>query len=192
MKPTNYPARDLSQYHPGEFTRGAGLIKTALWYVVSAAVFETPWFPLSRIKRTLLRWFGAQVGDGVVIKPQVRIKFPWRLSIGEHTWIGQEAWIDNLAEVSIGAHCCVSQGVYLCTGSHDIRRPHFDLITLPIVLDDQSWVCAKAVILPGVTIGQSAIVSAGSVISRNVPPQMVASTHGRPQLRPLTKQNRAA
>lgn len=184
--------RDLSQYTPGDYTIGASRWKAALWYLVSAVVFETGWCPLSGLKRSLLRLFGARIGAGVVIKPHVRIKFPWRLSVGEHSWIGQEVWIDNLAEVSIGAHCCVSQGAYLCTGSHHPTRPGFDLITKPITLEDRSWVCAQAVLLPGVTIGEGAVVSAGSVINVDVPAGTVAATHARPTFRPLHHAAKAA
>ena len=84
--------------------------------------------PFSRVKVVVLRTFGASIGRGVRIKPGVKVKFPWRLTVGHHCWLGEDLWIDNLAEVRIGAHCCLSQGVYLCTGSHDWSRDTFDLI----------------------------------------------------------------
>ena len=101
-------------------------------------LFENGLFPFNGLS-SLLRAFGAQIGRGVVIKPDVRIKFPWRLVVGKHTWIGQEAWIDNIAEVTIGSHVCISQGVYLCTGSHDHRKRAFDLIHKPIRVGDGAW-----------------------------------------------------
>ncbi|MGD0581153.1 MAG: putative colanic acid biosynthesis acetyltransferase, partial [Bryobacteraceae bacterium] len=93
----------------------------------------------------MLRLFGARIGQGVVIKPGTRVKFPWRLQIGEHSWIGESAWLDDLSEISIGSNCCVSQGAYLCTGNHDWSDPAFRLIVRPIVLCDGSWVGAHAV-----------------------------------------------
>jgi putative colanic acid biosynthesis acetyltransferase WcaF len=105
----------------------------------------------------------------VVIKPRVNVKFPWRLEIGDHSWIGEGAWIENLAPVVIGSHVCVSQGAYLCTGSHDWSRVTFDLVTKPIRIDDSAWICAKAVIAPGVTVGKGAVVGLGAVATADVP-----------------------
>ena len=93
---------------------------------------------------------------------------PWRLEVGDHTWIGEGVWIDNLAEVRIGAHCCLSQGVYLCTGSHDWSKSTFDLITMPISIHDGAWICAQATIGPGVTVFEGAILGLGSVATSNL------------------------
>ncbi len=140
-----------------------------IWYFVSALVFESPWIPISGPKRLLLRLFGAKIGAGVVFKPHVRIKYPWHLEIGDYCWIGEEAWIDNLTLVRLEPHCVISQGAYLCTGSHDFRSDTFDLIVKPIVMERGAWVCAKAVVLGGVSIGANAVVSAGAVANRDVP-----------------------
>ena len=160
--------RDLSRYNDSNFDAGRGFVWRLLWYLVSSVLFESAFLPISSVKRLLLRGFGAKIGSGVVIKPHVRIKFPWRLQVGDHTWIGEEVWVDNLAEVQIGSHVCLSQGVYLCTGSHDHRKPTFDLITQPITLEDGVWICAKSILLPGVTVQAKAIVGAGSVVIKDV------------------------
>lgn len=138
--------------------------------MVTSAVLVRSAIPGSRHRVLALRAFGARIEDGVVIKPHVRVKFPWRLSIGAHSWIGEEVWIDNVADVSIGAHCCVSQGAYLCTGSHDWRSETFDLITESIEICDGAWICARVSIAPGVTIGAGAVVGLGSIITRDVEP----------------------
>jgi len=96
------------------------------------------------------------------------VKFPWRLRIGDHSWIGEDVWIDNLAPVTIGSHCCISQGVYICTGNHDWNRESFDLITLPVTIHDQAWLAAKSVVSPGVVIGEGAILSLGSVATSDL------------------------
>ncbi|MEM8865170.1 MAG: hypothetical protein AAGF31_06435, partial [Planctomycetota bacterium] len=116
---------DLSGFTVGDYSPGRSRVVQLLWYYTSLVLFESSWFPFVGPKVWLLRCFGAQIGDGVVIKPNVRIKFPWRLTVGDHCWIGQEAWIDNIAAVEIGNHVCVSQGAYFCTGNHDHRRRHF-------------------------------------------------------------------
>jgi putative colanic acid biosynthesis acetyltransferase WcaF len=163
----------LANYRPHGFSPGRPAAALALWYVVNLLVFESGWFPWYGLKRWLLRQFGASLGHGAVIKPHVRIKYPWRLRLGNHCWIGEDVWIDNLAEVEIGSDVCLSQGVYLCTGSHDHRRPTFDLITRPIVIEDQVWVAARALILPGVRIGRGAVIAAGSVVTQDVAPAVV-------------------
>ena len=141
----------------------------ALWFFLGLPMLRCPLVISSAFRRGLLRLFGAQVGRGVVIKPGVRVKFPWRLSIGDHSWIGEDAWIDNLADVSIGGSVCISQGAYLCCGNHDWSDPAFALIARPIVLRDGAWVGARSVLCPGVTLGECAIVAAGSVVSADVP-----------------------
>src|SRR6202008_897922 len=109
--------------------------------------------PGTRHRRLLLRMFGAQIGRRVVLKPRMRVKFPWRLRVGDDAWIGEDVWIDNLAEGNIGSPCCISQGAYLCKGSHDWASMEFDLIVKPIVLRNHTWICARAVLSPGVTVG---------------------------------------
>jgi putative colanic acid biosynthesis acetyltransferase WcaF len=163
------PRRRLDRFDSRSFDRGRSLLVEALWQMFDLAFIRSG-LPGSRHRVAVLRAFGARIGEGVVVKPYVRVKFPWRLSIGAHSWIGEGAWIDNLAEVSIGAHCCVSQGAYLCTGSHDWRKESFDLVTRPIRVDDGAWVCARACIAPGVTIGAGAIVSFGAVVTKDVEP----------------------
>jgi acetyltransferase-like isoleucine patch superfamily enzyme len=126
---------DLSQYDNSWYNTGAGKLKTTLWYMTNVLFFINPLNPLSGIKVRLLRLFGATIGKGVVIKPGVNIKHPWRLIIGNHTWIGEKVWIDNLDMVTIGSHCCLSQGVLLLCGNHNYKRPTFDLMIAPIVLE---------------------------------------------------------
>jgi putative colanic acid biosynthesis acetyltransferase WcaF len=158
---------------PPDYNPGRSMLVRGLWSVLSLVVFESGWVPLYGIKRWLLRRFGASIGAGVVIKPHVRIKFPWRLRIGEQSWIGEGVWIDNLATVHLANDACVSQGAYLCTGSHDHRRVTFDLIVKPIVVESAAWIGARAVLLPGVTVHRGAVVAAGSVVTRDVPPGVI-------------------
>jgi putative colanic acid biosynthesis acetyltransferase WcaF len=166
---------DLSRYDNSDFDPGRGVLVRTLWYYTSLVFFESGWLPSSRVKCQLLRWFGSRIGIGVVIKSNVRIKFPWRLSIGDHCWLGQDAWIDNMAQVDVGNHVCISQLVYLCTGSHDHRRRTFNLITKPITVGNGAWVGARATILPGVAVGTNALVAGGSIVTKNVEPATVVA-----------------
>lgn len=146
------------------------LCMRVLWYAMGE-LFIASSLPLpSRIKCTLLRAFGATIGQGVVIKPRVRIKYPWQLEIGDHVWIGEGSWIDNFVLVKLGSHVCISQGVYFCTGSHDHRKRSFDLITRPIVVENGAWVAARSTLLGGVTIGSNALVAAASLVHSDIAP----------------------
>lgn len=156
---------DLARYDNSHYHTGGGMLRRAAWYVVNALVFDSWLLPMSAPKRLLLRWFGATVGVGVVIKPRVNIKFPWNLKIGDHTWIGEQVWIESLVLVDIGAHVCISQGVYLLTGNHDYRDETFGLITRPITVQDSAWIGAFCIVCPGVTISRDSVLSVRSVAS---------------------------
>jgi putative colanic acid biosynthesis acetyltransferase WcaF len=171
--PSNEAWVDLSDYTPGGYRPGRGRLTQIVWYFVSVVVFESGWFPVSGLKCSILRAFGARIGRNVTIKPNVRIKYPWRLVVGDHTWIGQESWIDNLGDVRLGSHVCLSQRAYLCCGGHDHRRRGFDLVVGDITLEDGSWVGAGATVLGGVTVGANAIAAAGSVVTKDVPPAKI-------------------
>jgi len=167
------PVPDLGAYTPPrDFARGRSALTELAWMVVQA-LFVSSFLPGSGHRRFLLRLFGAAIGQKVVLKPGIRVKFPWRLSIGDHSWIGEHAWIDNLAPVTIGNDCCVSQGAYLCTGSHDWTSSSFGLITRPITLEPGAWVAARAVVGPGVTVGRGAVLGLGSVATRDLKPWTV-------------------
>jgi len=139
-----------------------------LWYFVNGMFFLNPLNPLSGLKIWLLRLFGARIGKDVVIKPGVNIKYPWRLEIGDHTWIGEQVWIDNLANVRLGAHVCLSQGAMLLTGNHDYKSPSFDLKIGNIMLENGVWIGTKATVCPGVTCASHAVLSVGSVATSDL------------------------
>lgn len=162
------PYQDLGSYTPsGNYSRGRSKILVALWSFCDALLVSS-WLPGSWHRRAVLRTFGADIGRNVVIKPRTRIKLPWKLKIGDHSWIGESVWIDNLAPVTIGENACLSQGVYLCTGSHDWSRPSFDLIVKSINVGDGAWIAAGAVIGPGVQVGTGAVLALGSVATTNL------------------------
>ena len=140
------------------------------WYVVSMLCFQSG-IPLPYgMKRSLLRLFGASIGKGVVIKPRVTIKYPWRLKVGDHVWIGENVWIDNLDDVTIGSNACISQGALLLTGNHDYSKSSFDLIIRPIEIGEGAWIGAKATVTQGVRVGEHAVLSVGSTSSKNLNP----------------------
>lgn len=112
--------------------------------------------------------FGAKIGRNVVIKPKVNIKYPWKLSVGNHCWIGESVWIDNLDQVIIEDNVCLSQGAFLICGNHNYKTSSFDLMIAPITLKQGSWVGAKSIVGPGVTLESHAVLSLGSVASASL------------------------
>ena len=147
---------------------GAGKLKQVCWYLVNACIFKSALFVSSSLKVFLLRLFGAKIETGVVIKPSVNIKYPWKLSIGRNTWIGENVWLDNVAFISIGNNVCISQGAVLITGNHNYKKASFDLILAAIHIEDGVWVGAKAIVCPGTVCASHAVISAGAVVSGNI------------------------
>lgn len=179
VKPTTQnppePAREiqrnrvhLSHYSTGAFDRGAGTLKEGAWLVTSLLLFRFCPFSFSALKVSALRAFGAKIGSGVTIKPQVKITLPWKLEIGDDVWLGEESWLLNLDHISIGSNVCISQRAFLCTGSHDYKCPTFDLIVKPITIETGAWVGAGSWVGPGVTVGPNAVLSAGSVTTQSL------------------------
>ncbi len=162
---------DLSRFSTGKFDRGAGVVKEGLWLVVSLVLFRLCPFSFSALKRAVLRAFGADIGSNVTIKPQVKITFPWKLTVGNHVWLGEECWLLNLERVVIGNNVSISQRAFLCTGSHDYKKTTFDLITRPIKVEDGVWIGAGCWVGPGVTMGSHAVLTAGSVATKDLAAQ---------------------
>lgn len=158
---------NLKNYNNDWFVPGSK-IKIILWTLTSALLFRTSLPVPTAIKVAILKIFGAQIGIGVVIKPSVNIKYPWKITVGNNTWIGEDVWIDNLAAVNIGDNCCLSQGCYLLTGNHDFTSSTFDLLISEINIEDEAWVGAKAVVCPGVKLQRASILTVGSIATKNL------------------------
>lgn len=163
----------LNRYTLGSYTPGAPRWQQLLWYFLGFPLVESRWFPVSAFKVWILRWFGARIGQGVRIKPGVRVKFPWRLSIGDYVWIGENTWLDNVAAITLDSHVCLSQGVYFCTGNHNWNRVDFQLTPRPIWVQQGSWIAARAVVGPGVTIGRGAVLCLGGVAVQSLEPMTI-------------------
>ncbi|MGL5034456.1 MAG: WcaF family extracellular polysaccharide biosynthesis acetyltransferase [Microcystaceae cyanobacterium] len=158
----------LDNYSPKNYSPGASVIKQLLWFFIGDRLVQTSLIPVSIFKVFILRLFGAKIGQGVNLKPGVKIKFPWRLAIADHVWIGEKVWIDNIFQVTIETNVCISQDVYLCTGNHSWSKTNFELIPGEIYLEESSWIAARAVIGPGVRVGQGAVLSLGSVATQSL------------------------
>jgi putative colanic acid biosynthesis acetyltransferase WcaF len=157
----------LNKYN-NDWYKSAGIFKKTLWYFTNIFLIKTMLPIPSSAKVKVLRVFGASIGNGVVIKPNVNIKYPWFLTIGDDCWIGENVWIDNLDQVTIGNNVCLSQGSYLLTGSHDYKKEAFDLMLGEIVLEDGVWIGAKSVVCPNVTCKSHSVLAVGSVATSDL------------------------
>ena len=106
-----------------------------LWTAAELVLVTNPWQPSSRLRARVLRAFGAQIGEGVVLRPRLRVKFPWKLKVGDRSWIGEDVWIHNQAELTVGSDAVVSQGTFITTGSHDFSGD-MSLRTRPVTIED--------------------------------------------------------
>lgn len=156
---------DLSSYESLKIYK-KNIIKYIIWELISFIFFNTP-FPGNSLRCIILRLLGAQIGSNVIIKPNVKIKYPWNLKIGDFSWIGEKVWIDNVAEVSIGRSTCISQGVYICSASHDFKKKNFELLLLPVEIGNNCWIAAKSLIGPNVKIRDNTFIKIGEKITAN-------------------------
>jgi putative colanic acid biosynthesis acetyltransferase WcaF len=163
---------DLSKFNNAWYDPGRGLLVRGLWYIVNELFFKSS-FPFYQPKRLLLRLFGAKIGKGVVIKPHVYIKYPWKLKIGNYSWIGEEVRIDNLDEFIIGNNVCISQRCFLVCGNHDFSKTTFDLKTGKIILEDGVWTGAGSIILPNTHLKSHSVLLAGSVFYGTMEPYTI-------------------
>lgn len=158
----------LADFKTENFDKDAGKLKLITWYFVNALLVRASWNPFMGIKIFLLKSFGAKIGKGLVIKNNVNIKFPWKLTVGNNVWLGENAWIDNLDKVKIGNNVCISQGALLLTGNHDYTLSTFDYRNAPIIIEDGAWIGAKTIVCPGVKVKSHAILTVGSIATKDM------------------------
>ncbi|NHZ85126.1 MAG: colanic acid biosynthesis acetyltransferase WcaF, partial [Planctomycetia bacterium] len=125
-----------------------------------------------------LRLFDAKIGDNVLIRPTVKILYPWKLTIGDCSWIGDEVTLYNMANINIGKNCVISQKSYFCTSSHDHIKSSFDIYAKPIDIKNEVWVASDVFIAPGVTIGHGTVVGFRSTVNKDLPSHMIC--YGNP------------
>jgi putative colanic acid biosynthesis acetyltransferase WcaF len=148
--------------------RGVPFLVFLLWLLVSRCLTMHWWCP-NRLRVLVLRGFGARIGTGTLIRHDVKIDWPWKLEIGNDTWIGESTWIINAEPVVIGSNTCISQGVLLCSGSHDRFSPTLEFDNAPIVIGDSVWICTRATILRGVRVGDGVTIGATALVTGDVP-----------------------
>ncbi len=129
--------------------------------------------PLRRWRRFLLELFGASIDRSANIYPGVRVWAPWRLKVGAHTGIADGVFLYSQDWIIIGARTVISQGCYVCTGTHDYTQVGMPLVTKVVTIGDDVWLAANTFVHPGVKVGRGAVIGACSVITKDVPEWMV-------------------
>lgn len=163
----------LSDFKLPENFRGRSAIIVQLWWFIQSTLFAcSPQFAY-KWRNLLLRSFGAKIGKNVIVRPTVRITYPWKLTIKDNAWVGDYVDLYTLGDITIGKNAVVSQKSYLCTGSHDYQSEAFDIYAKPIVIEDEAWVATDVFIAPGVTIGKGAVIGSRSSVYKDMPESMV-------------------
>ena len=148
------------------------------WGLVELLLVTNPLQVSSRLRVAVLRKFGAQIGRDVIFRPRTRVRFPWKLHIGDRTWIGEGVWFHNQDHIYVGHDVVISQETVLTTGSHRIRTD-MGLITRPIHIEDGAWITTRCVVLGGITVGKSAVVKPLTRVDSDVPPNTVGDMTSR-------------
>jgi putative colanic acid biosynthesis acetyltransferase WcaF len=160
--------RDLNAFSGSASFTILRKIQLGAWFWVQHLIFKSAFTP-SSLRPLLLKLFGATVGSSVLIRRGVRIHTPWNLEIGNDCWIGEEAWFINHEKIKIGSDVCISQRSIVCSSGHDFRTSTLEYAHKPVTIKDGAWVCLDAKVLPGVTIGECSVVSAGEIVRKSVP-----------------------
>ena len=170
---TTPQVQDLKTFRLPPNFRGRSGLTVQLWWLVQATLFRLSPQVMYGFRRWLLRLFGARIGKGVIIRPSVTIPYPWKLQIGDYSWIGDNAVLYSFADIAIGDNVVISQKSYLCAGTHDYRARGFDIQALPIKIEDEAWLAADVFVAPGVIVGRGAVVGSRSSVFGDLPAMMV-------------------
>jgi putative colanic acid biosynthesis acetyltransferase WcaF len=161
--------QDLRNFKLPPNFRGKPAWYVQTWWLAQMLFFKTSPQFMYGWRRFLLRCFGAKIGKKVMIRPSAHIQFPWKLQVGEYSWVGDSVVLYNLDTIKIGCHSVVSQRSYLCTGSHHHEIPDFTIYTKPIIIEDQCWLAADVFVAPGVTVGEGTVVGSRSSVFKSLP-----------------------
>ena len=165
--------QDLANFQLPFNFRGKPAFYVQLWWFVQAFLFCTsPQFCYGW-RNFLLRIFGAKIGTGVIIRPSARITYPWKLTIGDYAWIGDNVELYTLGEIIVGNNAVISQRSFICTASHDHTKSTFDIFSVKTVVEDEAWVATDVYVAPGVTIGRGAVIGARSSVFSDMPAGMI-------------------
>ena len=170
---THKKVQDLSLYRTPDGFRGKSKITVQLWWLVYALFFRPSPQVLYGWRRFLLRIFGAKIGKNVIVRSTAQITYPWKITIGDNSWIGDEVVLYSLGEIEIGVNSVISQRSYICTGTHDYHSPDFKILSQKIVIGSKCWLATDVYVAPSVTIGNNTVVGARSSVFKDLPENKV-------------------
>ncbi|MGR3766033.1 WcaF family extracellular polysaccharide biosynthesis acetyltransferase [Rossellomorea sp. NS-SX7] len=160
---------NLKNYNQNSYDRGKNGAFVLIWWFIQSTFFRLSFHNMYNWRNMILRMFGAKIGKGVKVRASAKFTYPWKIEVGDNSWIGDNVKLYSLDNIIIGSNCVVSQESYLCTGSHDIIDPHFSLVTKPINIKDGAWIASDVFIYPGVIIGEMGVAAARSTVLHNIP-----------------------
>lgn len=155
-----------------DFNSGASPLRMYCWYIVSLLFFRSGLIPSNNILIFILRLFGAKIGKDVRIKPCIFVRYPWKLQVGDHTWLA-DCYLDNLDYLYIGKNVCISQQAMVLTGNHDYSKPAFHLFTKPVTIEDGVWIASRAIVCPGIKAQSHAMLQTGAVACGDLLPYTI-------------------
>lgn len=158
----------LKEFKLPEGFRGRNAFTVQLWWLVYFFLFKPSPQVMYGWRRFLLRLFGSKIGKKVILRPSCQITYPWKLEIGDYSWIGDEVVLYTLGEIKIGSNTVISQRSYLCTGSHDYTKTDFPIFAKPILIHDSCWLAADVFVSPGVEIVDEVIIGARSSVFKSI------------------------
>ena len=156
--------QNLNHFRVPKNFRGASKFKVQFWWIIQESFFGlSPQF-LYGWRRFILRLFGANIGKDVLIRSSARFTYPWKITIGDFSWIGENCELYSLDKITIGNNVAVAHSVYFNTGLHNYKKETFDILKKPIVIKDECWITNDVYIAPGITIGKGAVIGARSSV----------------------------
>jgi putative colanic acid biosynthesis acetyltransferase WcaF len=179
--------QDLSRFTMPAGFRGRSAVTVQIWWIVQDTLFRLSPQVFYGWRNFLLRLFGARIGKKVQIRSTTRVTYPWKLTIGDYVWVGDDCVFYNLGEIVLGSHVAVAHDVYFCTGLHDYTKLDFPIGQKPIRIEDETWIPNDVFIGPGVTIGKGAIVGARSTVLNDLPPGMICYGSPAKPIKPRPK-----
>ncbi|MEJ2673194.1 MAG: WcaF family extracellular polysaccharide biosynthesis acetyltransferase [Deltaproteobacteria bacterium] len=174
----------LDRFDRSGFDYGRSKFYVLIWFLCQETLFRFSPVPCHDFRRKLVKIFGCRVGKQVILHPRARLHYPWRIEIGDHSWIGDEVRLYSIAPIKIGEHTIISQKCFLCTAGHDYDDPHFKTTQAPITVGNGVWLAADVYVAPGVTIGDNTVIGARSSVFHDMPAKMVCYGYPCRPIRP--------
>lgn len=158
----------------GDMTTSWTIKEVALlhfWRVIWILFYRTtPKHFFNGWRLLLLKMFGAKINGRPFVFPSSKVFAPWMLTIGHKSCLGPETEIYNLGPVILGEWVTVSQNSFLCNGTHDLAYDHFPLMIGRLIVANHVFIGARSLLLPGINIGEYAVIGAGAVVTKDVEP----------------------